>query len=147
MLIMREEFNEYIISNDKKLLNMQTIKEFLSRSYWANKRTAERIESSIQNSICYGVYQGNKQIGFARIVTDDATMYWLADVFIDEEYRNKGIGKQFIKTIITSDRLKDLMGILATRDAHELYTKYGFIQDNERFMRRLPDYITNITKD
>ena len=144
---MREEFKEYIISDDKELLDIQTIKGFLSRSYWANTRTAERIERSIQNSICYGVYHGKKQIGFARIVTDDATMYWLADVFIDEEYRSKGIGKQLIKTIITSDRLKDLMGILATKDVHELYTKYGFIHDNERFMRRRPDYIAKKKKD
>ncbi len=147
MLIMRKEISEYFISDDKDLLDIQTIKEFLSRSYWANNRTTERIEKSIQNSICYGVYHGNKQIGFARIVTDDATIYWLADVFIDENYRNKGIGKQFVKEIISSDRLKDLMGILATRDAHELYTKYGFIHDKDRFMRRLPDYITNNRKD
>jgi GNAT superfamily N-acetyltransferase len=134
-------FNEYTISDDKSKLDLDTVFDFLSRSYWANSRSRERVEKSINNSLCYGLYHGGKQIGFARVVTDDATMYWLADVFIDEEYRSQGIGKTFVETIIKSERLKDLMGVLGTRDAHSLYEKYDFIKDDGRFMRRMPDYI------
>jgi GNAT superfamily N-acetyltransferase len=143
---MRVEFDEFIINDDKGSLNIETIKGFLSRSYWANNRSPERIEQSINNSICYGVFHGSRQIAFARVVTDDATIYWLADVFVDEEYRGRGIGKKFIQILIHSERLKDLMGVLGTKDAHEIYEEYGFIRDNERFMKRLPDYLTNKAK-
>lgn len=142
---MHVNFNKYLISDDKSLLDMETIKAFLSRSYWANKRTAERVEKSIQNSLCYGVYEGSKQVGFARVVTDYATMYWLCDVFIDEEHRGQAIGKQLVESLTTSDELKDLLGILGTKDAHELYEQFGFSSDKERMMRRMPDYIRSLS--
>jgi GNAT superfamily N-acetyltransferase len=139
-------WNQFIISDKKELLSLDTIKGFLSRSYWANKRPVERTEKSIEHSVCYGVYEGNKQVGYARVVTDHATMYYLCDVYIDEDYRGMGIGKKLIETITTSAELKDLMGILGTKDAHELYTQYDFEADPERFMRRLPDYVRNMDK-
>ncbi|RCW50380.1 GNAT family N-acetyltransferase [Paenibacillus prosopidis] len=142
---MHVNINQYLISDDKSLLDMETIKAFLSRSYWASKRTAERVEKSMQNSLCYGVYDGNKQVGFARVVTDFATMYWLCDVFIDEEHRGQGIGKKLVGSLTTSDELKDLLGILGTKDAHELYEQFGFTSDKERMMRRMPDYIRNLS--
>ena len=83
-------------------------------------------------------FDGSKQIGFARIVTDHVTMYWLADVYVDEEYRGRSIGKRLIETITNSEDLKDLVGILGTKDAHELYEQYGFERDTNRFMRRVP---------
>lgn len=141
---MHIQFNQYLISDDKSLLDVETIKAFLSRSYWANKRTAERVEKSIQNSLCYGVYNGSEQVGFARVVTDYATMYWLCDVFIDEEHRGRGIGKQLVQSLTTSDELRDLHGILGTKDAYELYEQFGFASDKERMMRRMPDYIRNL---
>jgi GNAT superfamily N-acetyltransferase len=136
-------YNKYLISDDKSLLDIGTIKAFLSRSYWANKRTPENVENSVQNSLCYGVYDGSRQVGFARVVTDHATMYWLCDVFIDEEYRGKGIGKQLVECLTTSVELKNLLGVLGTKDAHELYEQFGFASDKERMMRRMPDYIRN----
>lgn len=143
---MNIETNGYLISDDKNLLNLETIKGFLARSYWANRRTNERIEKSIQNSICYGVYQDGKQIGFARVVTDHATMYWLCDVYIDKDYRGQSIGKKLVDSITKSEELKDLMGILGTRDAHLLNEQYGFEADKERMMRRMPDYVRNMNK-
>ncbi|AJY76194.1 GNAT family N-acetyltransferase [Paenibacillus beijingensis] len=140
---MNLNFEQFLISDNQELLDLPTIKSFLSRSYWANNRPEERIERSIHSSVCYGIYEDQRQIGFARIVTDEATMYWLCDVFIDEEYRGKGLGKKLVETITRSERFKDLTGILATRDAHELYEQYHFIKDGERFMRRTPDYIRN----
>jgi len=143
---MNAEINGYLISDDESLLNLETIKQFLARSYWANRRTNERIEKSIQNSLCYGVYQDGKQIGFARVVTDHATMYWLCDVYIDENYRGQGLGKKLVENITKSEKLKDLMGILGTKDAHQLYEQCGFEADKERMMRRMPDYVRNMNK-
>jgi len=142
----RLEFDHFLISDEKTLLNMETIAGFMSRSYWAHRRSKDRIEKSVMNSICYGVYDGNKQIGFARVVTDHATMYWLCDVFIDEAYRGRGIGKKLIKTITESEELKDLMGVLGTQDAHGLYRQYHFEEDKDRMMRRMPDYARNMKK-
>jgi GNAT superfamily N-acetyltransferase len=143
---MEIKFNDYLISDNKDLLDINTIKNFLAKSYWANKRPQERTERSIQNSICYGVYHHNNQIGYARVISDQATMYYLCDVFIDEDYRGKGIGKKLIESITTSEEFKDLTGILATKDAHGLYTQYDFEQDPSSFLKRMPDYIRKATK-
>ncbi|MNZ85602.1 Acetyltransferase (GNAT) family protein [compost metagenome] len=129
-------FNQYLISDDKSLLDFTAIKGFLAQSYWGNHRSEDTVTRSIQHSLCYGVYDNSKQIGFARVVTDFATMYWLCDVFIDEAYRGQGIGKRLVEAIITSDELKGIMGVLGTKDAHELYEQYGFTRDQERIMRR-----------
>jgi hypothetical protein len=139
---MEIKYNDYLISDNKERLDINIIKGFLARSYWANKRSEERTERSIQNSDCYGVYHESKQIGYARVVTDHATMFYLCDVFIDEDYR----GKKLIECLITSDKLKDLIGLLGTQDAHELYKQYDFEADPERFMSRRPDYIRNMNE-
>lgn len=130
-------FSEYLISTDKSKLNVDVIHKFLSRSYWANLRPIETIIKSIDHSsLCFGVYHGVRQIGFARIVTDRATMYWLDDVFIDEEYRGKGIGKRLIATIVNYDELQALNGMLLTADAHGLYEQFGFAVNSKKAMIR-----------
>jgi GNAT superfamily N-acetyltransferase len=85
---------------------------------------------------CIGVYLLDKQIGFARVVTDGATMYWLCDVLVDEAHRGCGIGKKLIDSIVNWEKLQGMGGILATRDAHGLYEKYGF--GKKEMMRRAP---------
>jgi GNAT superfamily N-acetyltransferase len=117
---------------------VERIQYFLSKSYWANQRGRDIIELSIKNSLCYGIYRNGEQIGFARAVTDMATMYWLADVFIDGAHRGRGLGKMMVKCIVESDELRGLLGILRTKDAHGLYERYGFVKDGERFMGRKP---------
>lgn len=125
--IVRRECGRYLVSTDKSLLAVDTIYDFLSnRSYWAKSRTKEQIEKSIMNSLCFGVYDGGRQIGFARVVTDYSVMYWLCDVFVDEEYRGQGIGKLLVECVVSHPDIKELNGILATRDAQGLYQKYGF---------------------
>lgn len=117
----------FLVSTDKSLLSLDTIHDFLvNRSYWANSRTKEQIGRSIDNSMCFGVYESGRQVGFARVVTDYSVMYWLCDVFIDEEYRGKGLGKLLVECVVNHPQLKDLNGILATKDAQGLYEKYGF---------------------
>jgi len=130
---------DYKISNNKDLISVDRVCDLLSKSYWANQRSKEKVEVSIKNSICIGVYDKEIMIGFARIVTDYATMYWLCDVIIDEEYQGNGLGKKLIKYITEMEELKGMFGILATRDAHGLYEKYGFKREPEKYMRRNAD--------
>lgn len=128
--------NNIIISKDKSMLQIDQIMNLLKQSYWAQNRSKEVVEKSIENSLCFGVYVDNLQIGFARAVTDYATVYWLCDVIIDETYRKNGLGKKLMQAITEDDELKSLLGILGTKDAHGLYRKYRFENDAEAFMRR-----------
>lgn len=118
---------EYTISTDASRLDVDFIHEYLSyQSYWAKGRPREIVEKSIQNSLCFGVYQGEQQVGFARLVTDYATFAWLCDVFIDEGLRGQGLGKWLVETVVAHpDMQKVTYIILATGDAHELYRRYG----------------------
>jgi GNAT superfamily N-acetyltransferase len=132
----RENFT---ISTDPSRLDMDTICDFLSRSYWAKDRPRERIERSLVNSLVFGMYDGKKQIGLARVVTDYATFAWLCDVFIDDMYRGKGLGKWLMETILNHPGLQGLRRwLLATRDAHGLYSQFGWkpLEKPERWMGR-----------
>src|ERR1700690_1135320 len=107
------------ISTDPGLLDMDAICDFLSRAYWAQNRPRATIELSLRHSLVFGIYDGGRQVGLARIVTDYATFAWLCDFFIDEAYRGKGVGKWLIPSIVSHPALHDLRRIaLATRDAH-----------------------------
>lgn len=127
------------LSDDKKLIQIDRVHTLLKSTYWANNRTIEKLQKSIENSLCFGIYKDGIQIGFARCVTDFATVYWLCDVVIDNEYRGKSLGKALMKSIIEHDDLKSIMGILGTKDAHGLYEQYGFNRDKDAFMRRFPN--------
>ncbi len=119
---------EFSISTDENLLQIDVIQKFLNEdSYWAKNRTKEQTETAIKNSLCFGVYAGEKQIGFARVVTDFATFAYLGDVFILEEFGGRGLGKWLMEVIINHPDLQGFRRwILATKDAHSLYEKYGF---------------------
>jgi len=137
-----------MISTDKSLLDIDVIYNFLSRSYWAEGRPSEIVRKSIKNSLCFGVYLNKNQIGFARVVTDYATFAWIADVFILEEYRGKGYSKQLLKTILEYPELVNLKRwILATKDAHKLYSRFGFdqLKNPERFMEIINNPKNGIT--
>ncbi|MEA4870397.1 MAG: GNAT family N-acetyltransferase [Christensenella sp.] len=134
---MEIEYQSYFISDDPERLQIDRICALLARSYWANQRSRETIEKSIQHSLCFGVYADGVQIGFARCVTDYATIFWLGDVIVDEAYRGQGIGKVLVETIMSHEKLRGVSGILATRDAHGLYARHGFtLVDPERYMRK-----------
>ena len=119
---------EFIISTDKNLLQIDAIHKFLSEdSYWAKERTREQTATAIENSLCFGVYAGENQIGFARVVSDSATFAYLGDVYIAEEFRGRGLSKWLMETIVNYSDLQNLRRwILATKDAHSLYEKFGF---------------------
>lgn len=131
-----------LISTDPDLLDLEAICDFLSRAYWAQGRPREKIELSLKNSLAFGIYDGIRQIGLARVVTDYATVAWLCDVFIHEDYRGRGIGKWLMASLISHPQLKGLRRfLLATRGAHGLYSQFGFTSMNnpERWMERLND--------
>ncbi|BBI30930.1 GNAT family N-acetyltransferase [Cohnella abietis] len=135
---MEYRYKDYVISDDRGRIHIPTVLDFLATSYWANRRPAEKIEKSIENSICYGVYDRDKMIAFARVITDGATMYYLCDIFVIEEYRGQGISKRLVEVITNAPEFEWMTGVLGTKDAHSLYEKYGFESDKERFMKRLP---------
>jgi GNAT superfamily N-acetyltransferase len=131
---------EFTISTDRDRLQTDAIHKFLSEeSYWANKRTREQTETAIKNSLPFGVYSGENQIGFARVVTDYATFAYLGDVYILEEFRGRGLSKWLMETIVDHPDLQGFRRwILATRDAHTLYEKYGFtpLKHPQRWMEK-----------
>jgi GNAT superfamily N-acetyltransferase len=133
---MESWFDEFQISTDKALISVDQVCELLAQTYWANHRPKATVAESIENSICFGVYHQGRMVGFARVVTDYATMYWLCDVIVDEAYRGHGLGKKLMQCITSLEELQGMFGILATRDAHGLYEQFGFKKNPESFMRR-----------
>lgn len=131
---------EFTISIDKSRLNIDAIQQFLENdSYWALSRTRQQTETAIENSICFGLYHGERQIGFARVVSDQATFAYVGDVYVLDEFRGQGLSKWLMETIISHPELQGLRRwILATRDAHGLYEKYGFheLVHPQRWMER-----------
>lgn len=134
----------YAISTDKNRLDIPYIHQFLSHSYWAEAIPIDIVARSVDFSMCFGVYDGERQVGFARVVTDYATFGYLADVFIDEQYRGLGLSKWLMEIIMEHPQLQGFRSWqLATRDAHGLYARYGFkVPENpERIMRRVVENI------
>ena len=136
--------DSYVISTDKSKLNLHLIHGFLNHSsYWAQDRPLAIVQKSIEHSLCFGVYAGAEQVGFARVVTDYATFAWLCDVFIVETHRDQGLGKWLVECVVAHPKLQRLrLFVLATRDAHELYRRYGGFQNvptPEKWMIRRGD--------
>jgi GNAT superfamily N-acetyltransferase len=128
---------DYFISTDRELLDLDFICGALAGSYWAQNRPRPVVEKSIRNSVCFGLYErrSRRQVGFARLVTDGATFSWLADVIVDERHRGKGLGKLLVSTIVDHPLVSATTCLLGTRDAHGLYERFGFTRSE--MMRRL----------
>lgn len=132
----------YITDDKRKIINHITeVEKLLKQAYWASKRDSKTIQKSIENSICYGVFDAEQDIliGFARTVTDFATMYYLTDVIIASTYRGQGIGKCLLEQIVNDVRFNGMYSVLLTKDAESFYKKYGFIDAIERCMIKLID--------
>lgn len=128
---------KYLISTDPRLIDVEAVHRFLAASYWAKGIPPETVQRSIENSLSFGLYRGEEQAGFARVITDKATFAYLCDVFVLEEFRGRGLGKWLIEAV---SRHPDLQGlrrwVLATLDAHGLYQQFGFtpLGRPDRFM-------------
>lgn len=132
---------DHTISTDRARLDVPLIHRFLSEeSYWAKGRSREKVERSIESSICFGLYdRAGAQIGFTRVVTDRATFAWVCDVFVLPRGRGAGLARWMMETMLEHPELQELRRwLLGTRDAHELYAGFGFtpLADPSRFMER-----------
>lgn len=122
------EKDQFLISTDKRKLDIDSIHEFLStKAYWCLNIPKETVRKSIENSLCFGLYDGEKQVGFARVISDFATIAYLGDVYVLEQYRGHGLSKWLMETVMSHPQLQGLRRwILLTGDAHGLYRKFGW---------------------
>jgi len=145
---------EFLISTDPRRLDLDAIQQFLANSYWAKGIPREVVARSIEHSLCFGIYDegraqlpppasvarcGAPQVGFARVISDFATFAYLGDVFVLDRYRGRGLGTWMMESIVDHPRLEGLRRwILVTRDAHGLYSKFGFrpVKAPESYMER-----------
>ncbi|WP_158795686.1 GNAT family N-acetyltransferase [Pedobacter sp. L105] len=130
--------NGFLFSDDKNKIDAIAIHDYLStQSYWAQGIPLATVKRSIANSLCFGVYKDKEQIGFARWITDTATFAYLADVYIKEEFRGLGLSKKLMSLMLFHQDLQGLRRYqLATRDAHGLYSQFGFaaLEDPDNIM-------------
>lgn len=126
----------YSILDGADKMNLTEVMALLKQTYWADKRPEEQVQRSMEHSRCYGVYleEEQKLVGFARVITDYATTYYLCDVIVDSAYRGNGFGEALISHIENAEEYRGLRGILITRDAHGLYEKFGYETLNGRAM-------------
>lgn len=133
------------ISTERGEIDLDWLHPALSeRAYWALGRSREQVEAAVAASLCFSAFRGGEQVGFARVVTDRATFGWICDVFVDEGHRGSGVGSALMRAIVDHPAVVGLRRLaLATRDAHELYRRFGFetVAEPERWMerRRVPE--------
>lgn len=130
----------YTVSTDPARLQLDVIHGFLVGSYWAAGIPRETVERSLRHSLCYGVYQGDEQVGFGRLVTDFAVFAYVADVFVLDAHRSRGLARWMTRCMLETPELQGLRRwLLATRDAHEVYRSVGFetVTEPTRFMQIL----------
>lgn len=120
--------DDFSISTDKTKIDVAMVHRFLSHSYWSQNIPFDVVQQSINGSLCFSVFQQEKQIGFARVITDEASFAYLCDVFINEDFRGRGLSKWLLEIILSYPTLQGLRRfMLATKDAHDLYKKAGFV--------------------
>lgn len=127
----------YYVSTEKKI-NIDQLMKLMKQTYWAPERSEEDVRTAIQNSVCFGAFdEKNNLVGFARVVTDYVSIWYLCDVIVDEDHRGNGIGKMLLSAVVSDERFAKASALLKTKDAHGLYRKYGFLDaDNNRVMYR-----------
>jgi GNAT superfamily N-acetyltransferase len=137
-MAIEKKIGDYLLSDDQSKLQIESVHQFLSQeSYWAKNIPIEIVKESIRGSVCFGIYLNTSQIGFARVITDGATFGYLADVFVLEAHRGKGLSKALMSFILHYPAFTKLRRfMLATKDAHGLYSQFGFspLASPERFM-------------
>jgi GNAT superfamily N-acetyltransferase len=130
---------DFLVSSDPTRLDLDVIYDFLTNCYWAKGIPREVVVRSIEHALCFGIYESGGQVGFARVISDFATIAYVGDVFVVESHRGRGLGKWLMECIVQHPGLQNLRRwILTTRDAHGLYSQFGFtpVKAPERFMER-----------
>jgi GNAT superfamily N-acetyltransferase len=130
---------DYTITTDQSRFDLVAVHAFLSQTYWSLGIPIETVERATRNSLSFGILHGNEQVGFARVVTDKATFAYLADVYVLEAHRGKGLSKRLLEFILAHEDLQGLRRfLLFTKDAHDLYAQYGFheVPNPARVMER-----------
>ncbi len=127
---------DYRLTDDPSRLDLEAIHQLLTSTYWAADRSRHVMAEAMKHSVCLGLFHGGRQIGFARAVTDHTTFAWICDVIIHPGHRRKGLGKWMVKCLIDHPQLQTRSQVLATRDAHGLYERYGF-QRTEYLKRKV----------
>ena len=127
----------YYISTEKPI-NIDQLMTLMAQTYWAAERSREDVLTTVQNSVCFGVYDENDAlVGFARVVTDFVSHWYLCDVIVDEKHRGQDIGKLLMAAVVADERFAKAPALLKTKDAHGLYRQYGFLDvDPGRVMYR-----------
>ncbi len=129
--------DNFTLTSDPKKIDKEVVYELLLNSYWAHRRNKQIIDKSIENSLCFSVYDKTTQVGFVRIVTDSATFAYLCDIIIEPSYRGTGLGQWVMEHVLNHPNIKDLgRTLLVTKDAHTFYEKFGFdtLESPEKFM-------------
>jgi GNAT superfamily N-acetyltransferase len=148
--IVEHRRGEFLISTDPSRLDLAVIHGFLTNCYWAKGIPRDVVARSIEHSLCFGIYDSKgAQVGFARVVSDLATVAYLGDVFVLESHRGRGLGKWMMERIMKHPALGNLRRwILLTRDAHRLYSQYGFtsLSAPERYMELDRPDVYNLRK-
>ncbi|MFH2037291.1 MAG: GNAT family N-acetyltransferase [Candidatus Zixiibacteriota bacterium] len=136
--------DDFIVTDSVKNIDLEFICQSLNSTYWAKERSKETIEKSIANSVFLSVFKDNRQIGFSRIVTDNSTFAWICDVYIDPSFRGEKLGVWLMKCTLEHPACRVKMNLLATKDAHGLYEKFGF--GTKECMRRDGTNIVQVKK-
>ena len=137
MTVFEKTRDPFSISTDSARLDLKAMHSYLSRAYWCEGIPMDTVAKAVEGSLCFGLYDGSRQIGLARVITDKATFAYLCDVYVLEEYRGQGLGKWLMEAVRDHPDLKNLRRfVLLTRDAHGLYEQFGFtgIKDVKRYM-------------
>ena len=134
----RELPEGYELDDDRDRVDVDLVHRYLSEdAYWALGRARETVERLVRESTrVVGVYRGEEQVGFARVVSDGTAMAWLGDVFVVPAHRGRGLGVELVREAVEHPAHRDLTWFLNTRDAHRLYARFGFEMPNERTMVR-----------
>jgi GNAT superfamily N-acetyltransferase len=125
---------EYLVTDDRARLDLDVVATLLQETYWAKGRLREQIAKSIQHSVCFGLFAGGQQIGFARAVTDHSTFTYFCDVIVAAGHRRRGLGKWIVEVMLSHPELQTTTHCLRTRDAHQLYERFGF--ERTEYLRR-----------
>ncbi|MFL1406878.1 GNAT family N-acetyltransferase [Marinobacter sp. M1N3S26] len=131
--------DDYLITDDKSRVQLDTVHRLLAATYWGDRRPREIIEHMIAGSICFGLYLGAKQIGFGRAVTDGATFTWVADIVVEPEFRGAGLGQWIMECLVAHPAIKGTQMVLQTRDAQRLYEKFGFSGNSALMSTKVTD--------